>query len=89
MEAEHDGEARQLIDNLKATLAQTHETMKRINADQDLYAGRTGDFHRAMAARLRELGYDHALHIFPGQGHGYMPETYLPLTLDFFEKHSR
>ncbi|MEX0884911.1 MAG: prolyl oligopeptidase family serine peptidase [Phycisphaeraceae bacterium] len=47
------------------------------------------DGARAMAARLDELDYPHELHMFPRQGHGYVPGEYLPLTLDWFDRYTR
>ena len=37
----------------------------------------------------KELGYPTALHVFPTQGHGYLPEEHLTLTLDFFDKYRK
>lgn len=42
-----------------------------------------------VADRLKELGYTVEMHVFPPHGHAYNAEKYWPLTLDWFDKHTR
>jgi predicted esterase len=42
-----------------------------------------------VAARMKELGENVQLHIFPVYGHDYHGEEYLKLTLDFFDRYSK
>lgn len=44
---------------------------------------------KAVDAELQKLGYARSLHIFPTWGHGYHPEEYLKLTLDWFDKYHK
>jgi dipeptidyl aminopeptidase/acylaminoacyl peptidase len=41
------------------------------------------------AAKLKKLGFEHKLKVFPTYGHNYHAEEYMNLTLDYFEQHSK
>ena len=44
---------------------------------------------KRVAARMKELGHAHELHVFPTYGHGYHADEYMKLTLDWFGKYAK
>jgi predicted peptidase len=44
---------------------------------------------KRVEARMKELGQEVQLHIFPIYGHDYHGEEYMKLTLDFFDRHTK
>ncbi len=58
-----------------------------LQGEQDLVVAPAGA--KRVEARMKELGEEVELHLFPINGHDYHGEEYMKLSLDFFDRHTK